>query len=239
MGQGLSRAGAGGAADSVIRLEGSAESRAAARAGLCAELVEEIFRQVSGPSDAIIMTGIDEPREMNLYREGSDFSPPFDLAIKAEYADDNAFLTNLGAFGRQNRFAAFGGFRTEATLKKGSAHLWEAGDIPGVHMLHPLQFHDDLPRSALLRSWRDIHGDLAPQAHAGAIYYTQQLTLQRLGPPVLDYGGFSEFHFPSMSALIERYFASDEARKAVRHDIRHFIKGVPPRMFSAAYQYVA
>jgi hypothetical protein len=223
----------------LFRLEGSAESRAAARAGLRAELVEEYFRQPSGPSEALIMTGIDEPREMNLYREGNDFSPPFDLAIKAEYADDEAFLTNLGAFGRQTRFIAFGSFRTEATLKKGSAQLWGAGEIPGVHMLHPLQFHEDLPRSALLRSWRDIHGDLAPEAHAGAIYYTQQLTLQRLGSPELDFGGFSEFHFPSMTALVERYFASDDARKSVRHDIRHFIRGIPPRMFSAAYQYVA
>lgn len=185
------------------------------------------------------MTGIDEPREMNLYREGKDFSPPFDLAIKAEYANDEACLNNLGAFGRQTRFAAFGSFRTEATLKKGSAQLWGVGELPGVHMLHPLQFHEDLPRSALLRSWRDIHGDLAPEAHAGAIYYTQLLTLQRLSSPELDFGGFSEFHFPSMTALVERYFASDEARKAVRHDIRHFIRGIPPRMFSEAYQYVA
>jgi hypothetical protein len=223
----------------LFRLDGSTDSRAAARSGLRAELVDDIFRQASGPSEAIIMTGIDEPREMNLYREGNDFSPPFDLAIKAEYADDKAFLTNLGAFGRQRRFAAFGGFRTEAMLKKGSAQLWQPGDIPGVHMLHPLHFHEDLPRSAVLRSWRDIHGDLAPQAHAGANYYTQQLTLERLGSPELDFGGFSEFHFPSMTALMERYFASDDARKSVRHDIRHFIKGVPPRMFSAAYQYVA
>ncbi|PJI38759.1 MAG: hypothetical protein CTR53_16025 [Ferrovibrio sp.] len=183
------------------------------------------------------MTGIDEPREMNLYREGGDFSPPFDLAIKAEYADDQAFIANLAAFGRQNRFVSFGGFRTEATLKKGSAELWRPGEIPGVHMLHPLRFHDDLPRSALLRSWRDIHGDLAPHAHAGASYYTQQLTLKRWGSPEQDFGGFSEFHFPSMAALIEGYFASDEARKAVRHDIRHFIKGVPPRMFSTACCY--
>lgn len=93
----------------LFRLEGSAESRAAARAGLRAELVEEYFRQPSGPSEALVMTGIDEPREMNLYREGNDFSPPFDLAIKAEYADDEAFLNNLGAFSRQTRFVVFGG----------------------------------------------------------------------------------------------------------------------------------
>lgn len=223
----------------LFRLGGSTDSRAAARPGLRAELIEDIFRRASGPSEAIVMTGIDEPREMNLYREGNDFSPPFDLAIKAEYADDKAFLTNLGAFGRQSRFAAFGGFRTEATLKKGLAQLWQPGEIPGVHMLHPLHFHEDLPRSALLRSWRDIHGDLAPHAHAGANYYTQQLTLKQLSSPELDFGGFSEFHFPSMTALVERYFASDEARKSVRHDIRHFIRGVPPRMFSTAYQYVA
>lgn len=221
----------------LFRLRGTTDSRAAARPGLRAELVEGVFRQAAGPTEAVIMTGIDEPREMNLYRENDDFSPPFDLAIKAEYASDDAFLDTLGGFGGDDRFASFGGFRTEATLKKGAELSWEPGEMPGIHMLHPLHFHEDLPRSVLLRSWRDIHGDLAPHAHAGAVYYTQQLTLQRWGAAGLDYGGFSEFHFPSRAALIERYFASDEARKAVRHDIRHFIRGVPPRMFSTAYRY--
>ncbi len=221
----------------LFRLGGTTDSRAAARSGLCTELVEDVFRRAAGPSIAVIMTGIDEPREMKLYREGDDFSPPFDLAIKADYASDDTFLANLGALGAQDRFAGFGGFKTEETLKKGGEHISAAGEMPGVHMLHPLHFHDDLPRSALLRSWRDVHGDLAPHAHAGATYYAQQLTLTRLGSPELDYGGFSEFHFPSMSALVERYFASDEARKAVRHDIRHFIKGVPPRMFATACRY--
>jgi hypothetical protein len=222
----------------LFRLHGHADSRAAGRSGLRAELADGIFRQVGGPSEAVILTGIDEPREMNLHREGNDFSPPFDLAIKADYADDDSFMANLADFGGQGRFAAFGAFRTEAVLKKGAPHPWAPGVIPGIHMLHPLHFHEDLPRSALLRSWREVHGDLAPQAHAGATYYAQQLTLRRWGPPALDYGGFSEFHFPSMTALVEGYFASDEARKAVRHDIRHFIRGLPPRMFATAYRYV-
>lgn len=221
----------------VFRLRGMADSRATARPGLRAELVGEIFRPAAGPSRAVIMTGIDEPRELNLYREGDDYSPPFDLAIKADYASDRDFIANLGAFGCQDRFVSFGGFKTEETVKKGGEHRPETGDRPGIHMLHPLHFHEDLPRSALLRSWRDVHGDLAPHAHAGATYYAQQLALKRLGSPEVDYGGFSEFHFPSMRALVERYFASDDARKAVRHDIRHFIKGVPPRMFSTTYHY--
>jgi hypothetical protein len=222
----------------LFRLRGTSDSRAAARSDLRAELVDDIFRQPAGPSEAVIMTGIDEPREMKLYREGDDFSPPFDLAIKAEYASDQAFLANLAVFGGQPRFAGFGGFRTEETWKKGGRCGAESGDMPGIHMLHPLQFHEDLPRSVLLRSWRDVHGDLAIQAHAGATSYAQQLTLKRLGSPELEYGGFSEFHFPSMAALVERYFASEEARRAVRHDIRHFIKGVPPRLFAMAYRYV-
>lgn len=223
----------------LFRANGTALERSHVRRELAGETRTALFEHASTPHSATIMVGIDEPRALNLYREGDDFSPPFDLAIKANYRDEETMLENLDLSGLLKRFPAAAVFTTEETIKKKPVLTQPEGELPGVHMLHPLRFHGDLPRSALLRSWRQVHGDLAVRAHSGADYYSQQLVTDvPVGEPN-GIGGFSEFHFPSMQALIGGYFASDEARRAVRHDIRHFVDGIPPRLFAIAHTYAS
>ncbi len=223
----------------LYRLDGPTDLRTRLRQSLGERVPEAIFTADCPPTSVVLVVGIAEPRELNLYREGEDHSPPFDLAIKAEYPDADAFRRNLASAELAALFSTCSAYRTEETVKKGprpqDGH--RTGELDGVHMLHPLRFHDDLPMSALLRSWRDIHGDLAVEAHAGAGYYSQNLVLETIEPGPVDYGGFSEFHFPTRAALIDGYFASDAARRAVRHDIRHFIDGIPPRLFGTAHHY--
>lgn len=223
----------------LYRLDGPPDLRSRQRQLLAQRVAEAIFAADHAPTRADLVVGVTEPRELNLYREGDDYSPPFDLAIKAEYPDSRAFHRNLASAEISALFATWSAYRTEETVRKGSwpAIARGAGEVAGVHMLHPLRFHADLPMSALLRSWRDIHGDLATEAHAGATYYAQNLVLEQLRDGQIEYGGFSEFHFPTRGALIEGYFASDAARRSVRHDIRHFIDGIPPRLFGTAHHY--
>lgn len=223
----------------LFKMDGTAADRSYVRRELAAETRAALFANASAPRSATIMVGIDEPRALNLYREGDDFSPPFDLAIKADYRVKEAMLENLALSGLLKRFPVASVFTTEETTKKKPVASLPEGELPGVHMLHPLRFHRDLSRSALLRSWRDVHGDLAVTAHSGADYYSQQLVTDVPVGGAAGIGGFSEFHFPSMQALIDGYFANDEARRAIRHDIRHFVDGIPPRLFAVAYTYAS
>lgn len=197
--------------------------------------VESLFHSIILPPSTMVLLGMDEPQELNLYREGQDFSPPYDVVVKADYPDMKSFEAAMAQSLVGEKFEMSGAFLVEETVKKRPATTHSIGLLEGVHMLHPLGFHSDLPRSALLRSWRDVHGDLAVGAHSGANYYSQLLTVANVVTTCEPYGGFSEFHFPSRQALFDGYFKSDEARQAVRHDIRHFINGIPPRLFATAY----
>ena len=51
------------------------------------------------------------------------------------------------------------------------------------------------------------------------------------------HGGFSSLPLPSEEALIGGYFDSDRGRTEIRADIRHFTRGIPPRMFATLHRY--
>lgn len=218
----------------LLRTAGSADRRKEMRK----ELGEVLARSVLGLSDAlkelILLVGIDEPEELAFSRDVVDRSPPWDIAFRGEWADDESFRAVLDLPIVRDNFPTLAGYSTDCVVKKTPATEYEPGPIPGIRMLHPLFFHADLSSSALLRSWRELHGSLAVEAHGGAEYYGQMLVLNSLTPESPGFGGFSEFQFPSRDALIHGYFVSDAARKAVRHDIRHFIAGLPPRIFAKA-----
>jgi hypothetical protein len=215
----------------LLRRDGTPEERAGQREALDgARLAADILADPDSPATLMILVGIDEPRDLGLYREGDDFSPPWDMAIRGDFSEQSALRA-------ANKAKAAGGFDRlivfeveETRVKPGLDAL--TGAIEGYHMLHPVFFHEDLPRSALLRSWREIHADLAVKVHVGAAWYSQLLVTRRLGDgPAYD--GFSSLHFPSRDALYNGYFDSPRGRAEVRHDIRHFVRGIPPRMFGA------
>ncbi len=201
-----------------------------------AALAARIFDLCRSTGSLSFLVGVDEPRELGLYREGDDFSPPHALVMKGDFDSDSAFLDATRLAQAAGSYADAACYKVEETLIKASPVRGQQGQVPGIHMLHPLFFHDDLPRSALLRSWREIHADLAVRIHVGAESYGQMLVVDRLGEGA-PYGGFSEFHFPSREALLSGYFESDRGRAEIRHDIRHFIRGIPPRLFATLHVY--
>lgn len=183
-----------------------------------------------------VLVGIDEPRELGLYREGEDFSPPYHLVLRADFPDWSSIGQATDLASRAGGYDVAHVFEVEETAVKAAPAQRVGGRRPGVHMMHPLFFHDDLPRSALLRSWRQIHADLAVKVHVGAETYIQYLVLRR-SDDAPAYGGFSDFQFPSREALLSGYFDSERGRAEIRHDIRHFIRGLQPRLFATLYQY--
>lgn len=218
----------------LFRRDGTEADRVASRGLDVDALAGRILADLSGTSALTILVGIDEPRELGLYRDGEDFAPPYDLVVRGDFADDGALdhAVRLAGTGFDSAHV----YAVEETVVKNAAASRPSGRVPGIHMMHPLFFHEDLPRSALLRSWREIHADLAVKVHVGAETYSQFLVLRQLGDGPA-YGGFSDFQFPSHEALMTGYFDSDRGRAEIRHDIRHFIRGLPPRLFATLHSY--
>jgi hypothetical protein len=101
----------------------------------------------------------------------------------------------------------------------------------GIKYLRGLIFHKDLPESAIRRSWA-LHAPLAVEVHEGASRYVQWWVDEHLSRDAPKIGGIAELHFPTESALAERFFDSPRGMKEIVQDIGHFVAGGPPRLFA-------
>lgn len=91
---------------------------------------------------------------------------------------------------------------------------------PGMKYIGRLSFHQDLPASAARRSW-DIHVPLALRVHVGMDKYVRNWIVDASrGRPA---GGIAELSFPTLDAMLTRYFDSDRGKEEIMHDISHFI----------------
>jgi hypothetical protein len=102
--------------------------------------------------------------------------------------------------------------------------------------LRGLIFHEDLPESAVRRSW-DRHAPLAVDVPEGASRYVQWWVEEQLSRDAPKIGGVAELHFATKAALAQRFFDSPRGMKEIAHDIGHFVAGGPPRLFARDYVY--
>jgi uncharacterized protein (TIGR02118 family) len=76
-----------------------------------------------------------------------------------------------------------------------------------------------LPREEVLAHWRDVHAPLALRHHVGVCRYVQH---------VVDAGSddrvdaIAELHFASADDLADRFYDSDDGRRAIAADIATF-----------------
>ena len=68
--------------------------------------------------------------------------------------------------------------------------------------------------------WRDRHVPLALQHHVGMTQYVQLSVVHRIAGP--EYQGFALCEFDSMDDLRDRFFDSDEGRRAILADVATF-----------------
>ncbi|SEJ14127.1 hypothetical protein SAMN05216201_10534 [Pseudomonas linyingensis] len=102
---------------------------------------------------------------------------------------------------------------------------------PGYKLLRGLFFHEDMPDSAVQRSW-ERHQHLAVKVHVGLARYVRHWVDEVLSEDAPAIRGLSELHFPSEEALLERYFDSPRGQEEILHDIGHFIGGGTHRFFA-------
>jgi hypothetical protein len=101
----------------------------------------------------------------------------------------------------------------------------------GIKYLRGLIFYEDLPESAVRRSWAR-HAPLAVEVHIGASRYVQWWVEERRSRDAPEIGGIAELHFASDQALAQGFFDSPRGMKGIIQDTGHFIAGGPARLFA-------
>ena len=106
--------------------------------------------------------------------------------------------------------------------------------LPGATALYPMVRRRDLTHQEADRHWRDRHAPLALRHHPAMSHYDQLSVVHRLHGPEWD--GFALCGFDSIDDLEHRFFADEEARRVIRHDVSLFADGErsPRRLIAIA-----
>jgi len=176
--------------------------------------------------------GFSVPPAMRLDASNSVPWPPYDAAILRGHAEpEKAFP---GEFGDWVELVHI--YRVARTVIKDDGSIVDGRPSNGIKYLRGLIFHEDLPETAVRRSWAR-HAPLAVEVHEGASRYVQWWVEERLSQDAPKIGGIAELHFPTNTALEERFFDSPRGMKEIAHDLGHFVAGGPPRLFARDYVY--
>ena len=93
----------------------------------------------------------------------------------------------------------------------------------GVKMFCPLRRRQDLTHQQFVEHWLTQHVPLALEHHPHMIRYVTNVVDQHLSPSGLEWDGFGELSFASLTDARERIFASPDSERIVRTDMAHFI----------------
>lgn len=173
------------------------------------------------------------PPAMRLDASNSVPWPPYDAAILQGHAllPSNAFLAGLREWVDLEHV-----YRVTRKVIKDDGSIVDGRPSNGIKYLRGLIFYDDLPETAIRRSWAR-HAPLAVEVHEGASRYIQWWVEEHLSQDAPKIGGVAELHFASTTALSERFFDSPRGMKEIAHDLGHFVAGGPPRLFARDYVY--
>ena len=93
---------------------------------------------------------------------------------------------------------------------------------PGVKFLSLITFRADLPEASARRMWAH-HAGLALRVHVGMARYVRDWVTAGFDA-VPAFHGIAELHFPSVEAMMTRWFDSEAGRAAIIHDVGHFLE---------------
>lgn len=157
-----------------------------------------------------------------IYILRHDFPPPFDLAIKAEYADDQA-SSRIRALSVARIDSGFWWFQNRGHAEERVGESLEGRRHFGRPHVASLQFHDGLPCSALLCSWHRRRMPVPPTIRSNSPYSSR-----------IAGAGFRRLlrvSFSEQDCVGRAPFRIRRSAQSVRHDIRHFIKGSAAHVF--------
>jgi hypothetical protein len=177
-------------------------------------------------------SGFTVPAAMRLDASNSVPWPPYDAAILRGFDESlKAYPAGLNEWVDLEHI-----YRVARNVVKDDGSILDGRPSNGIKYLRGLIFHEDLPETAVRRSWAR-HALLAVEVHEGASRYVQWWVEEHLSHDAPKIGGIAELHFATDTALEERFFDSPRGMKEIAHDLGHFVAGGPPRLFARDYVY--
>jgi len=104
-------------------------------------------------------------------------------------------------------------FRVESTVQL------DGPDLDGPKLLFFFGGRRSLSHDEVIAHWRHVHGPLALHHHVGMSRYVQHEVLEGSDDRV---DAIAELHFANAQDLAERFYDSDDGRRAIAADIASF-----------------
>ena len=169
-----------------------------------------------------IVNLVDVPAEEAGLRPGGE--PAFDAVVEL-WADSPALAVSLL---RQpsELVSESHAYLVEEKVEREFERTWPVGErSPGVKsfflaLRNPAMTHDEFARY-----WGEQHAPLALKIHIGMWRYTRNVVAEALTPGAPDWDGMAILHFRTSEDLRERFYDSDEGRRAIAADVAKFSGG--------------
>lgn len=177
------------------------------------------------PAQAVAVNAIFDPsatRPRRMY-ESAQAEREYDIVAEFWLGDERdveSWNIKWADAGLGDRVRRQHSFRVDETVILDRGLDRKSGKTPGIKYIGRHLFHEDLPISAVKRSW-GIHAELAVQTFVRLERYVQNIveeTLTRDTPPTR---GMPQLYFPT----VEDFMVTPEGgQDRITHDLRHLVK---------------
>ncbi|MEN3273442.1 MAG: EthD domain [Actinomycetota bacterium] len=143
--------------------------------------------------------------------DGSGMALPEGVALGDRAADVEAIVHVADAAELPSDAVRW--FRVESTVQL------DGPDLDGPKLLFFFGGRRSLSHDEVIAHWRDVHGPLALHHHVGMSRYVQHEVVEGSDDRV---DAIAELHFANAHDLAERFYDSDDGRRAIAADIASF-----------------
>jgi uncharacterized protein (TIGR02118 family) len=165
------------------------------------------------------LAGTDGVREVSVYgasgaAHGLPGAATFEALVDVVVESVRDLQIPAGAFA----------YRVDERKLKAYSRTWPDGvATPGVVLVAPVFRAPALSRDAFDTHWRDRHGPLALEHHAGMWDYRQARVVEVLVAGAPPFDGIARLGFPSLGAYEAGLFPSRASRRAIGEDTARFV----------------
>jgi uncharacterized protein (TIGR02118 family) len=99
----------------------------------------------------------------------------------------------------------------------------ETRDVTEMKMVSFVRRREELTHEQFVRHWSEVHAPLARAHHVGLAAYTQNVVRRAYSPGGANIDGIAELCFRTRADFEERFYDSEEGKRAIRADVAEFI----------------
>ncbi|MGE3073045.1 MAG: EthD domain-containing protein [Dehalococcoidia bacterium] len=166
----------------------------------------------------LTLNPVDIPAEEAGLRPGGE--PAFDGVLEAWTNSATAIQPPPALVGACHTYLV------EETVEKPYVRSWPTGErSPGVKSFFLALRHPSMTHDEMARYWGEQHAPLALRIHVGMWRYTRNVVTEPLTSEAPEWDGVAILHFQTARDLRERFYDSNEGRRAIAADVAKFSGG--------------